>query len=365
MHGISRRIRPLIATLSALAFAAATAVAILIASPAQAQTCNGYVGLTFDDGPNPGTTSSLLNALTSNGLRATMFNTGQRAASNPGLVAAQVSAGMWVGNHSYTHPHMTGMSASQMAQEISSTQAAIQQGGGGTPVLFRPPYGETNATLKSVEAQYGLTEVLWSVDSQDWNGASTAAIVNAANNLQNGGVILMHDAYQNTINAIPQIASNLRARGLCAGMISPSTGRAVAPTGSGGGGGGGGGTGTDLLRSTSAGKCIDVPNGSTANGTRVQLYSCYEGANQQFTVTAAQELRVLGKCLEPSGTGNGSLAQINTCSGAANQKWTFGSDSTIRNVGTGLCLDVYSSSDGAAVQLYSCWTGANQKWTRV
>nr|BFF27833.1 hypothetical protein GCM10025732_57980 [Glycomyces mayteni] len=139
MHGISRRIRPLIATLSALAFAAATAVAILIASPAQAQTCNGYVGLTFDDGPNPGTTSSLLNALTANGLRATMFNTGQRAASNPGLVAAQVSAGMWVGNHSYTHGHMTQMSSSQMAQEISSTQSAIQQGGGGTPSCSARP----------------------------------------------------------------------------------------------------------------------------------------------------------------------------------------------------------------------------------
>ncbi|RRR95827.1 polysaccharide deacetylase family protein [Glycomyces terrestris] len=365
MPGIRRRIRPLIATLSALAVAAATAVALLAtASPAQAQTCNGYVGLTFDDGPNPGTTTSLLNALTANGLRATMFNTGQRAAANPSLVAAQVSAGMWVANHSYTHADMTRMSSSQMAQELSSTQQAIQRAGGGTPVLFRPPYGATNATLKSVAAQHGLTEVLWSVDSQDWNGASTAQIVAAANNLQNGSVILMHDAYQNTINAIPQIAANLRARGLCAGMISPTTGQAVAP-GTGGGGGGGGGTGTDLLRSDSAGKCVDVPGGSTANGTRVQLYTCYEGANQQFTVTAAQELRVLGKCLEPSGTANGALAQISTCSGANTQKWTFGADGTVRNTGTNLCLDVYSSANGAAVQLYSCWSGANQKWTRV
>ncbi|MDN3238131.1 polysaccharide deacetylase family protein [Glycomyces tritici] len=364
MHGIRRRIRPLIATLSALVFTAATAAALLTASPAQAQTCNGYVALTFDDGPNPGTTGSLLSTLTANGLRATMFNTGQRAAGNPSLVAAQVNAGMWVGNHSYSHGHMTQMSSSQMAQEISSTQQAIQQAGGGTPVLFRPPYGETNATLRSVEAQYGLTEVLWSVDSQDWNGASTAQIVSAANNLQNGGVILMHDAYQNTVNAIPQIAANLRSRGLCAGMISPSTGRAVAPT-TGGGGGGGGGTGTDLLRSESAGKCIDVPSGNTANGTRVQLYTCYEGANQQFTYTAAQELRVLGKCLEPSGSGNGALAQIGSCSSGGNQKWTFGSDGTVRNTGTGTCLDVYGSANGSAVQLYSCWTGANQKWTRV
>lgn len=82
-----------------------------------------------------------------------------------------------------------------------------------------------------MQAQLGLTEVLWSVDSQDWNGASTAQIVQAAGTLGNGGVILMHDGYQTTINAIPQIVANLTSRNLCAGMISTSTGRAVAPDG--------------------------------------------------------------------------------------------------------------------------------------
>jgi peptidoglycan/xylan/chitin deacetylase (PgdA/CDA1 family) len=370
MHGIRRRIRPLISLLSALVLAAGAFVALAVATatPSYAQNCNGYVGLTFDDGPNGGTTSNLLNALTANGLRATMFNTGQAAASNPGLVAAQVSAGMWVGNHSYTHPHMTQLSSSQMASEISRTQQAIQSAGGGTPVLFRPPYGETNATLRSVEAQHGLGEVLWSVDSRDWNGASTAQIVQAARGLQNGGVILMHDGYQSTIGAIPQIAADLRSRGLCAGMISPTTGQAVAPSGSGGGGGGGGGggTGTDLLRSTSAGKCIDVPSGATAAGTKVQLYSCYEGANQQFTYTASQELRVLGRCLEAASGANGTLVQIGACSGANGQKWTFGSDGTIRSVGfSSACLDVYGTANAAPVQLYNCWGGDNQKWTRV
>ncbi|SDE49660.1 polysaccharide deacetylase family protein [Glycomyces harbinensis] len=361
------RMRTLIATLSALVVALGTAAVVLgvAAAPAQAQTCNGYVALTYDDGPNPGTTSSLLNALTSNGLRATMFNTGQRVAANPALARAQVTAGMWVANHSYTHPHMTQMSSSQMAQEISSTQQAIQSATGVTPNLFRPPYGETNSTLKSVEAQYGLTEVIWSVDSQDWNGASTAQIVQAASTLQNGGVILMHDAYQNTINAIPQIKANLQSRGLCAGMISPSTGRAVAPDGSGGGGGGGGGE-TDLLRSTSAGKCLDVPGGSTASNVKVQLYTCYEGANQQFTYTSAQELRVLGRCLEAPSGSNGTQVQINACNNANGQKWTFGSDGTIRSVGySSACLDVYNTANGSPVQLYSCWSGDNQKWSRV
>lgn len=204
-----------------------------IASAADANCPNGYVGLTYDDGPNASNTTSLLNALKQAGLRATMFNLGQNAQNNPSLVRDQVNAGMWVGNHSYTHPHMTTLSSSQMSSEITRTQQAIQSATGAAPKLFRPPYGETNASLKSIESQNGLTEVLWNVDSQDWNGATTAQIVAAAGRPQNGDVILMHDQYQTTLQAIPQIAQNLKSRGLCPGMISTSTGRAVAPDGGG------------------------------------------------------------------------------------------------------------------------------------
>jgi peptidoglycan/xylan/chitin deacetylase (PgdA/CDA1 family) len=216
------------------------------ATPARAAACNGYVGLTFDDGPS-GNTPGLLNALKQNGLRATMFNQGQYAAASPAQVRAQVDAGMWVGNHSYTHPHLTQLGQSQIDSEISRTQQAVASAGGGTPKLFRPPYGETNATVKSVAAKYGLTEIIWDVDSQDWNGASTDAIVQAAGRLTNGQIILMHDWSANTLAAIPRIAQGLAGRGLCAGMISPQTGRAVAPDGGGTGGGGGSGGCTATL----------------------------------------------------------------------------------------------------------------------
>nr|WP_274519536.1 polysaccharide deacetylase family protein [Actinoplanes friuliensis] len=171
----------------------------------------------------------MLNALRSAGVRATLFNTGQNAAANPGLVAAEAAAGMWIANHSYTHPHMLTLSAEQMSSELSRTQSAIQNAGGGTPKLFRPPYGETNATLQSAASALGLRTLTWDVDSQDWNGASTAQIVQAASTLTNGQTILMHDQYATTVAAIPQIVSGLTSRGLCAGMISPTTGRAVAP----------------------------------------------------------------------------------------------------------------------------------------
>ncbi len=210
------------------ALAAAALVLAGAAVPAQGAACNGYVGLTFDDGPS-GNTPALLNALRQNGLRATMFNQGQYAAANPGQVAAQVSAGMWVGNHSYTHPHMTQLGAAQIESEISRTQQAIAGAGGGTPRLFRPPYGETNSTVRSVASRYGLTQIIWDVDSQDWNGASVDAIVAAAGRLTGGQIILMHDWSANSLAAVPRIARTLAGKGLCAGMISPQTGRAVAP----------------------------------------------------------------------------------------------------------------------------------------
>lgn len=227
-------LRKMLAAALAGVVTAALATVTLSATAAQAADCSaGYVGLTYDDGPNPSNTTNLLNTLKANGLRATFFNIGQNAQNNQSLVRAQVDAGMWVGNHSYTHPHLTQMSSSQIQSELQRTQQAIQQATGQAPKLFRPPYGETNYTLQSIEQQLGLKEIIWDVDSQDWNGASTSQIVQAASRLQNGQIILMHDQYATTVQAIPQIAANLRSRNLCAGMISPTTGRAVAPDGSG------------------------------------------------------------------------------------------------------------------------------------
>ncbi|WP_433087892.1 polysaccharide deacetylase family protein [Dactylosporangium sp. CA-052675] len=226
----------------ALAAAATFATGVVGAAPARAATCNGYVGLTFDDGPSNDHTPAILNALRQNGLRATMFNEGQYAAAYPAQVRAQVTAGMWVGNHSYTHPHLIQQSQAQIDSEISHTQQAIANAGGGTPRLFRPPYGETNGTLQAVEAKYGLTQIIWDVDSQDWNGASVDAIVAANARLTNGQIILMHEWPGNTLAAIPRIAQGLASRNLCAGMISPQTGRAVAPDGGGTPPGGGGTT---------------------------------------------------------------------------------------------------------------------------
>ena len=137
---------------------------------------------------------------------------------------------MWIGNHSFTHPHMLTLSADEMRDQLARTQSAIQAAGGGLPALFRPPYGEKDATLESIAADLGMAVVMWAVDVEDWNGATTEAIVAAAERLQDGDIILMHDGYPATNAAIPQIVANLARRGLRPGMIDPTTGRAVAPS---------------------------------------------------------------------------------------------------------------------------------------
>nr|WP_238526876.1 glycoside hydrolase family 11 protein [Cellvibrio japonicus] len=196
--------------------------------------CSGYVGITFDDGPNSNT-ATLVNLLRQNNLTpVTWFNQGNNVASNAHLMSQQLSVGE-VHNHSYTHPHMTSWTYQQVYDELNRTNQAIQNAGAPKPTLFRPPYGELNSTIQQAAQALGLRVVTWDVDSQDWNGASAAAIANAANQLQNGQVILMHDgSYTNTNSAIAQIATNLRAKGLCPGRIDPNTGRAVAPSSSGG-----------------------------------------------------------------------------------------------------------------------------------
>jgi peptidoglycan/xylan/chitin deacetylase (PgdA/CDA1 family) len=180
---------------------------------------NGYVGLTYDDGPSA-TAADLLAALRANHLRATFFDQGNNSLARPELVRTELRAGMWVGNHTFSHPHLPQIGEPAAFQEIASTQWVLRDITGREPTLFRPPFGETDDQVRADEARIGLLEVLWTVDSRDWAGASVDEIVAAAHTLQPGGIILMHDWPPATIQAVPLIAKDLAARGLCAGRIA-------------------------------------------------------------------------------------------------------------------------------------------------
>ncbi|MEU9520644.1 endo-1,4-beta-xylanase [Streptomyces sp. NPDC048224] len=121
------------------------------------------------------------------------------------------------------------------------------------------------------------------------------------------------------------------------------------------------------IKGVGSGRCLDVPNAVTTDGTQLQLWDCHSGTNQQWTYTDAGEFRVYGnKCLDAAGTGNGSKVQIYSCWGGDNQKWRLNSDGTVVGVQSGLCLDAVGSgtANGTLLQLYSCSNGNNQRWNR-
>lgn len=187
--------------------------------PRRAACPERYVALTFDDGPTPATLPALLARLRAAGARATFFNQGDNAEANPELVLAQQQAGMWIGNHTYTHPHLPEVGEAAFT-EIHGTQQVLHRITGEWPALFRPPYGETNDQVRADEARLDLLEVLWTVDSRDWAGATADDIVATARALQPGGILLMHDWAQASIDALPQIINDLRDRGLHPGKIA-------------------------------------------------------------------------------------------------------------------------------------------------
>ncbi|MFC0623455.1 ThuA domain-containing protein [Kribbella deserti] len=115
------------------------------------------------------------------------------------------------------------------------------------------------------------------------------------------------------------------------------------------------------------GKCVDVSGGSTVDGTKIQLWTCTNGANQQWT-TNGTTLRALGKCMTVAGgsTANGAPVQLSTCNGSGAQNWTAGTNGSLVNPQSRKCLDANgaSTANGTQLIIWTCHGGTNQRWTR-
>ena len=131
---------------------------------------------------------------------------------------------------------------------------------------------------------------------------------------------------------------------------------------------------TELV-STSSGRCLDAYDNQTSPGTKIEIWDCNGGYNQEWSATSAGDLRAYqgSECL---GTQGGSLAwgtpvQIQPCDGSGSQQWTLNTSSGFITNPTqsGLCLDVTGGNlpsgnvDGVQVEVYGCNGGANQQWT--
>jgi peptidoglycan/xylan/chitin deacetylase (PgdA/CDA1 family) len=172
------------------------------------------VALTFDDGPHPDFTPKLLTILKQYQLKATFFVVGEMAPKYPDLVRAEAVAGHVVGNHTFHHVNLTKIPVTGVLTEWEAGQEVVKAITGQTMRFCRPPGGDYDGAVIRAAMELGLTTVLWTDDPGDYASPGDRAIERRVlDQIGNGGIILLHDGIQQTIEVLPQIVEHLKRRG--------------------------------------------------------------------------------------------------------------------------------------------------------
>ncbi len=172
------------------------------------------IALTFDDGPHRAYTPRILAILAKYNVRATFFVVGTQAEKYPDLIQAEVHAGHSIGNHTYHHVSLPKIPQMYVADEIKACGDVIKATSGRSARLFRPPGGEYNLQVAEAAASLGYTLVLWTDDPGDYASPGAQVILDRTlNKATNGGIILIHDGIEQTVEILPQLIETLQKQG--------------------------------------------------------------------------------------------------------------------------------------------------------
>jgi peptidoglycan/xylan/chitin deacetylase (PgdA/CDA1 family) len=175
------------------------------------------IALTYDCGETGAEqTLGLLDVLSSNNVKATFFLIGEWAESNPGLARRIVDGGHEIGNHSYSHPDYTTLSAEEIRQDIKRGEDAIRHATGvETRPFFRFPYGYCNRPALEAVGLAGYSHsIQWSIDPRDWEHPPMVVIVGHVLRFAKAGdIILLHSYGKSTPKATDLIIQVLMGKG--------------------------------------------------------------------------------------------------------------------------------------------------------
>jgi peptidoglycan/xylan/chitin deacetylase (PgdA/CDA1 family) len=183
------------------------------------------VALTFDDGPTPGATDRVLDALrAASDVRAAFFVIGRNVEKHPDLLRRIHDEGHLIGNHSFSHSHYTIMRRwPYWEREMRKTDEAIERVLGVRPLLFRPPMGLKTWHTHIAARRCGRRVVTWSMRAIDGLPTTPQRILRRFQNLSDGDMLLLHDGVEPhaphadraaTIEAVPELIALIRERGL-------------------------------------------------------------------------------------------------------------------------------------------------------
>lgn len=177
------------------------------------QTQEKVAALTFDDGPDPLYTGTVLDILQAKSIKATFFILGQNAKQNPDLLKRILNEGHEIGNHGYSHSYIP----NKFIDELILTDELIYQSLNQHTLYYRPPGGIITKSIVKEVADKGQILTLWSIDSKDWQNPGPKQIEqNVVKDIFPGSIILLHDGGENreqTIQALTGIIEHLQQQG--------------------------------------------------------------------------------------------------------------------------------------------------------
>jgi probable sporulation protein (polysaccharide deacetylase family) len=164
--------------------------------------------------------SQILATLKNHQVSASFFLEGNWVKTNPDLAKMIVSAGHEVGNHSYTHPNMQRLSASQTRDQLIRTNEVIEAATGKKSVWFAPPSGSYRDETVKIAAELKMKTVMWTVDTIDWQKPSPDQLINRViSKIDNGSMVLMHPT-ESTAQALDRLITLIEEKGLKIGTVS-------------------------------------------------------------------------------------------------------------------------------------------------
>ena len=180
------------------------------------------VALTFDDGPHPHGTPSVLETLREHGAKATFFLAGEQVEKRPSLAAEIVAAGHRAELHCYRHRNQLRLTPRMLLDDAERGRAAIEDATGQAIRDYRPPYGIFSASgLRAIRSR-GWRPVLWSKWGRDWDRWATPDSITrrVTTNIRPGDIVLLHDAdyysapgsWVRTAAALPMILERLETQ---------------------------------------------------------------------------------------------------------------------------------------------------------
>lgn len=168
------------------------------------------VALTFDDGPSR-YTKDIIDTLKSNNVNETFFVLGNKIEIYKDIISESIKNGNEIGNHSYNHKWLSKLSTNELLDQINKTQDILKETVNYTPTCFRPTYGSVNNKIRK---SINLSITLWTIDTKDWKINSVDRIVERAiKDIEDGDIILMHDIFQRSSEALKKIIPKLKEQG--------------------------------------------------------------------------------------------------------------------------------------------------------